>query len=410
MKFGGASTHTSAGIRNVTRIINAKLAEQPLIVVSAIGKTTRNIEQCAHEAAAGNAESAYHQLDELIAFHVQLATQVISPELYPAVERRIAELGLSLRSLLKGLSIVKELSPRSLDACRAHGEKFASAIITEALKKGGMPVHYIPAEKIIITDKKYGRASVVDEPAKRNAQKYIIPAVEKNSVVLTEGYIGAAEDGTPTTMGKESSDYTASLLGALCGAVDIQIWTDVNGMMTADPRIVPEAKTIEELSYDEAEEMAALGAKILHPLTIVPARTGNIPIHIKNSTNSENPGTIIHSATRRELPAKVEAVTLIESVSISDHNGEALFQLASPGGHVRFTNVPDISGTGDHSAVSAVGEGVGKEPSLLRRMIATLEPMGIKAVLFGASQNSISVILSRTNGEPALRALHKEFL
>jgi aspartate kinase len=413
MKFGGASTHTSAGIKNIIGIIRSQLAENPLVVISAIGKTTRNIEQCANEAVAGNADSAYLRLDELIAFHLHLLSESLPKVSQRQVEQRIKELGESLRALLHGLSIVRELSARTLDACRSHGEKFASAIITEALTADGAPLQYIPAEKLIVTDNKYGRASVKEELVRKNVKKHVVPALEKGNVVLTEGYIGAAEDGTPTTMGKESSDYTASLLGALCGASDIQIWTDVNGMMTADPRIVQEAKTIEELSYDEAEELAALGAKILHPLTIVPARINNIPLHIRNSADLKNAGTVIHAVAHTTIPPKVEAVALIASLDLlskEQTNGQNEFLLRTPGGFARFASTDVADSPAALCAVSIVGEGIGNDTSLLLRMIAALRQMDIRAVLYGASKNSVSVVLGASHGEQALRGIHTEFL
>ena len=282
-KFGGSSVDGAAGIERVAGILRARLAARPVVVVSAMAKTTRRLLDSAEAAAAGNLAAALAECEELCAFHRREGEAAVPaaarPALVAALERSFGE----LRMLLVGLAREHRLPPRDADAAAAFGEVMASEILAAALPGLGVDAAWIDARQVIVTDAAFTRAQPLYDETGIRLRAALLPLVERGKVPVVGGYIGATRDGIVTTLGKEGSDFSAAIVGAALGATEIQIWTDVDGILTADPRLVPAARRVATLSFAESLELACSGAKKPHPGTLGPASRAGVPIRILNS-------------------------------------------------------------------------------------------------------------------------------
>ena len=285
-KFGGSSVDGAAGIERVAGILRARLAARPVVVVSAMAKTTRRLLDSAEAAAAGNLAAALAGCEELCAFHRREGEAAVPaasrPPLAAALERSFDE----LRALLGRLARERRLAPRDADAAAAFGEVLASEILALALPGFGVAAAWIDARRVIVTDAAFTRAKPLYEETGIRLRAAVLPVVERGAVPVVGGYIGATLDGVVTTLGKEGSDFSAAIAGAALGAAEIQIWTDVDGILTADPRLVPGARRVRSLSFAESLELACSGAKKPHPGTLGPAARAGVPIRVLNSLDA----------------------------------------------------------------------------------------------------------------------------
>jgi aspartate kinase len=292
-KFGGSSVDSAAGIERVAGILRARLAERPVAVVSAMAKTTRRLLDGAEAAAAGNLAAALADCEELRAFHRREGEAAVRPGERPplaaAIERSFGE----LRALLARLARERRLTPRDADAAAAFGEVLASEILAAALPGFGVDAAWIDARRVMVTDGTFTRAQPLYEDTGSRLRSALLPLVERGTVPVLGGYIGATPDGVVTTLGKEGSDFSAAIVGAALGVDEIQIWTDVDGILTADPRLVPAARRVATLSFAESLELACSGAKKPHPGTLGPASRAGVPIRILNSLDERTAGTLI---------------------------------------------------------------------------------------------------------------------
>jgi len=282
-KFGGSSVDGAAGIERVAGILRARLAARPVVVVSAMAKTTRRLLDSAEAAAAGNLAAALAGCEELRLFHLREGEAAV-----PAAERAALAAALersfaALRTLLARLAREHRLPPRDADAAAAFGEVLASEILAAALPGLGVDAAWIDARQVIVTDAAFTRARPLYDETGSRLRAALLPLVERGKVPVVGGYIGATVDGVVTTLGKEGSDFSAAIVGAALGATEIQIWTDVDGILTADPRLVPAARRVRTLSFAESLELACSGAKKPHPGTLGPASRAGVPIRILNS-------------------------------------------------------------------------------------------------------------------------------
>lgn len=279
-KFGGATTRTRRGLEAVTDLIataqrtevqrrkrsrtKAGAVRGLIVVVSAIGHTTRHLARAAEFAAAGNLALAEDALERTIEQHRQLLRS-LKLDAEQEVLERFDEIGDQTSALIEGVSITRELSARSRDAIVAHGEDFAMALLDAALREHGLPVRIVEARSVIITNERFGHAEPNYTEIHSRVARHVLPHLRRSEIVLTQGYIGATPEGDTTTMGSESSDLTATLLAGALAAEEVVIWKTVQGIYTADPELVPEAKLIRMLSFEEAEEIGRRGARILFP-------------------------------------------------------------------------------------------------------------------------------------------------
>src|SRR5215469_13738734 len=294
MKFGGTSVESAAAIERVASIVKARRDRKPVVVVSAMGKTTNKLLAIAQAAIEGTREEYLAQIHDLRDLHSREARLVVPLAERSELDRTLDEHFQELTELVKGLAVLGELTPRSIDAISSYGERLSSLIVTLAFRHHGMSAAHVDSRRVIVTDRRHTQAAPqFTETYRRLADT--IPALAETQVVVMGGFIGSTEDGVTTTLGRGGSDYTASIVGAGIMAEEIQIWTDVDGMLTADPTILPGGHRVKTISFAEAAELAYFGAKVLHPATVLPAIEKNIPVLILNSRRSEVPGTRIVS-------------------------------------------------------------------------------------------------------------------
>ncbi|HVT17667.1 MAG TPA: aspartate kinase [Thermoanaerobaculia bacterium] len=313
-KFGGSSVDGAEGIERVAGIVRAMIAirggarrenEWPVVVVSAMAKTTRHLLASAEEAAAGNLAAALARCASLEAFHRAAAAAVPAAGLAAAeaaVERSFVE----LRALLASLAETRRLTPAAADAAAAHGELMSSAILAQALPRFGVDAAWIDCRQVIVTDDAFTRARPLYDETGRLLRAAIPPLLARGKVPVLGGYVGATREGATTTLGKEGSDFSAAIVGAALGAREVRIWTDVDGILSADPRLVPSARRVRTLSFAEALELSCSGAKKPHPGTLEPARRGGIPIRILNSLAAGGEGTLI--GRRGAAPPTIKSI------------------------------------------------------------------------------------------------------
>jgi aspartate kinase len=442
MKFGGTSVESRDAITRVASIVKKYQTRRPIVVVSAMGKTTNHLLAAAREAAAGRRDQALGIVDELRTHHLTHGLAVAGSATAD-LDRFIRTHFDWLDDLVKGLSVVGELSARSMDAIASVGERLSSLVVSFAFRAVGMPTQHIDARRVIITDDRFTQAQPLFEETYARLAENVKPIAE-HSVVVMGGFIGATKDGVTTTLGRGGSDYSAAIVGAGVNAQEIQIWTDVDGMLTADPRIVPGGHRVKSISFAEAAEMAFFGAKVLHPATVLPAVEMNIPVLILNSRRPEVEGTRItseavscanpvksisckrditilnirstrmlmaHGFLRRifeifdRYETSVDMLSTSEvSLSLTLDNTE---NLASIKEEVR--QFAEVTVEEKQAIVCLVGENIRHTPGIAGRAFQVLADKNIRMISQGASLLNLGFVIADSDLPGAVSALHKEF-
>jgi aspartate kinase len=298
MKFGGTSVGSAERLNGVLELISSA-GHGNIVVLSAMSGITNTLIESAQRAVAHDLTGALDKYASIKESHKQAVYKLISDQahadkLWLALENDLNE----LKILLQGISYIGELTPRTLDAVSSFGELFSSKILATAGQVKGLDLIWLDARQFVITDNVFGRANPSWEKLIPKSEATVLPLLANKKTIVTQGFIGATADGVTTTLGRGGSDFTASILGVALGAEEIQIWTDVDGMMTADPRVVPDAQVLSEVSFQEASELAYFGAKVLHPLTVKPAVEKNIPVRILNTLEPHKKGTLIKADSK----------------------------------------------------------------------------------------------------------------
>jgi len=378
MKFGGTSVGDAACIRrSATIVANAAREFSVAVVVSAMSGVTNRLIDAAHNAKRGDHEAGKSLAGSLRKQHSEALALLVSDENQRAkVERHVDEILAEGSRLYEGTALLRELTPRTLDAISSLGERLCAPVFASALTQMGVDGCPIEATELIVTDSFHGGADPQAEPTRQRSQARIGPLLKNGQVPIITGFIGATADGVLTTLGRGGSDYSATILGAALDAEEIIIWTDVEGVLTADPRLVREARTIPEISYREAAELAYFGAKVLHPKTLRPVLPAGIPVWIRNSFAPEKLGTKI-TQKGRSIGGGVKALTAIRDV--------ALISVGGPG----IVGVPDVVG----------------------RTFSTTAQLRAEVLLISqsSSQNDICFIVAKAHAQETLEALHREF-
>ena len=289
MKFGGSSVESGRAIQRVAAIVRDRVPEQPVVVVSAMGKTTDRLVEIARLRASGNERDADRKLAQLREFHLTEAAQLRLGSEAKRLNTGICELFDELAQVLQEIGLAGSVTPLLSDTVLSFGERLSSLIVTAGFRQEGIDAVHLDARSVLITDSAHGQAA----PLFVETNALLRRNVSSERVTVMGGFIGATDDGVTTTLGRGGSDYTAAIVGAALAVDEIQIWTDVDGMLTCDPRVVPNAHCLRSVSYAEAEQMAKAGAKVLHPATVVPAVRQGIPLSIRNSRNPAAAGTRI---------------------------------------------------------------------------------------------------------------------
>src|SRR5208283_250979 len=291
MKFGGSSLESGAAVRRVTAIVKSHLAAKPVVVVSALGNTTNRLLQIAEETEHGRRYSAWKGIKELWEYHAGVAEEVIEGSAYRCLEESLRHQFTALHRLVATLEDEgRELTPALYDEILSYGERLSSEIVNAALHGAGTPSVQVDARQLILTDNQHTHATPLYWETYAKLRR-IIPRLAIDRTVVLGGFIGATESGATTTLGRGGSDLTASIVGAAFCAEEVQIWTDVDGILTSDPRVYDRGYKLKSISYPEAAAMAYGGAKVLHPDTVAPAMRQRIPITVRNSRRPEVAGT-----------------------------------------------------------------------------------------------------------------------
>ncbi len=312
MKFGGTSVGSAERIRAACDLIAAEAARRPVVaVVSAMSKITDLLLDTTRHAEAGDQAGIDYNLRQLEQRHMTAADALI-PE---AAKAQIGEIVAEFQRIVSGIQMLGHRPPRTVDEAVAVGERLSALLVSEQLKSRGVAARAVNAAELIVTDAVFNNASPLMEATEKKANERLAPLLKAGEVPVVTGFNGATADGRPTTLGRGGSDFSASILAAVLGASELWIWTDVDGIMTADPRVVADAKILGEITYSEAAELAWAGAKVLHPRTLAPLVGRGIPVWSKNSFAPEKPGTrIVPKLSAGNLGAR--AVTSMANVAL----------------------------------------------------------------------------------------------
>lgn len=458
MKFGGTSVADAEGFRRAAEIV-APSAGGVVVVVSAACGVTNRLVEAARRAGAGEGHATAAITDALVAQHLDIARALVGDagalsELAADIKRILGDVA----CLCRGTALLRELTPRALDAISGAGERLSARLLACTLRESGLKAVAVDATELIVTDGEHGRAEpLMDETRERAAEK-LRPLLEGGAIPVVTGFIGATADGTPTTLGRNGSDYSATIIGAALGADAVVIWSDVDGILTADPRLVPDASVLGAVSYEEADEMAHFGARVLHPKTLRPLAEACVPVCIRNSFSPDAPGTII-SPPRRAAEPGVKAVTGMTGLSLvtvisgdgggfpggvaakalsataGAQVGVLLISQSSARGDLCFVvesaeaaraeaalrqtfsqeatcgRAERVAVAGEVAVVALVGAGVREMPGVVGRAFGALEGRGINVVAFahGSSDYSVSLVVEACAIDEAVVILHREF-
>src|SRR3989440_3061368 len=441
MKFGGTSVEDATAIRNVAAIVKLAVNSRPVIVVSAISGFTNSLLASVAEAIDGDARAATKLLEADFDRHLTIARELLEKKSCAAFVSTIGDARSKIRQLHKIIAAHPVTSPPLQDEIVAYGEPLSSQLLTAALVENDVAARQVDARCCIKTDEAYGAAT--PQPATENAIKTELePLLHAAKVPVLGGFIGSTARGVTTTLGRGGSDYSAAIIGATLDAREIQIWTDVSGVLTADPRIVPNARTIPILSYQEAAELAYFGAKVLHPKTIQPAIDKSIPVRVCNSRAPAEAGTLIVSesaaapqtvkaiahktgittvqvTSARMLGAygflralfevfdrhrvAIDVVTTSEvSVSLSLDNAAALPEV-----------IPELQELGaveieeNRAIISVVGEGLRHTPGIAARVFSTISTVNAAMISFGSSSVNLTFMVDGARVREAITDLHR---
>jgi aspartate kinase len=446
MKFGGTSVGSAQRMRQVLSLARraASDGQAQIVVLSAMSGVTNLLIAGAEKALAHDLKGAAETIDTIIAKHDQAIAELLGTAAHAdAARAQLTPCKEELDVLYKGISYLGELSKRSLDAVSGIGEILSSRILAAYAEMEKVPSAWVDARTFMITDDAFGKATPLSEVVETKAQAILQPLIQQQQIVFTQGFIGATVDGVSTTLGRGGSDYSASIIGAALKAREIQIWTDVDGMLSADPRVVPDARLLSEVSFQEASELAYFGAKVLHPLTIKPAVEKNIPVRILNTFNPDNQGTLITasaqaSGTIRAVAAKKDITALFlnsphmlmthgflaQVFQVFDRHKVPIDLIATSEVSVALTIdskdraeplLRDLGEFGELQTldkvaiVSVVGRQFREQSGIAGRVFHALSDINIIVISGGASDININFVVANSDADKAVRQLHCEF-
>ena len=342
MKFGGTSVTHAPEIRQVGGIIRRFAGRKPVVVVSAMAGVTDDLIALADSAVLGAPSDVSRRLDRLQTRHRDVVRRLgLGAGPGGRLEKEIHTLFTELEGVCHGVLLLRELSRRSLDLISSFGERLCAQIVAAYLKEIGVKAQFVDARDHIVTDESHGSASVDFETTQKNLRRSLMPAIRAGTVPVATGFIGRTREGATTTLGRSGSDYTASIFGTCLKAAEIWIWKEVDGVCTADPSVVPTARLVDRISYQEAAEMAHFGAEVIHPKTMQPARHAGIPIRIKNTFKPEGSGTLITGT--QSAPDAPILVTSVDGMALVTIEGVGIF--GQPGMILRLLTPVAMAGT-----------------------------------------------------------------
>ena len=460
MKFGGSSVATGENIRHVGDIVtqNAKNGSKITVVVSALAGVTNSLIEVAEQAKRSDEKHVQAFTKELLEKHlIAIASAVTSKPIRKEVTQITEKIIAELEKVLTGICYVGELTPKSKDYVLSFGERLSAPIVWGAIKDRKLETQcFTGKEAGIVTDSNFGEADPLMNFTTHLIQERLAPLLEKGVIPVVTGYIAADQDGVVTTVGRGGSDYTATILGVALGVDEVWIWTDVDGIMTTDPKIVPAAKMLPQLSYQEATEMAIFGAKAMHPRALEPVIKENIPVRIRNVFHPENQGTLITREPDANAKEVVKAVAIIKDVAMLNVSGAGM--VGAPGSYAKVLDVlgknninvmmistaaseasismiirrgllgraisnleialldrgglvSEVSSEDDVAVIAVMGANMRGTLGVASKIFTTVAKKGIniRMIAQGSSELNISFVVKEKDGEAVVRAIHEEF-
>ena len=446
MKFGGTSVEDATAINRTAGIVRGRRDKglTPIVVVSAMAKVTDQLLAAAGAAGRGDRTGPLAIIARLRNRHLETACALVDQTGIGELTKWIDAEFCALDEILRGLAAVGELTPRISDMIVAKGEQLSSRMIAAAFAQRGLDAIYVDSRQCIVTDNQHGKAVPQDALIEARLKEHVLPHALAGRVCVMGGFMGSTEAGVTTTLGRGGSDFTAALVGGGIDAGAIEIWTDVNGIMTTDPRIVPDALRVKTISFEEAAELAYFGAKVLHPATILPAVKKNIPVLVLNSKNPENEGTRIISiaphcrspfksiAAKRKLTiidivagrmlmshgylkaifdvfdkhkCPVDMVSTSEvSVSLTVDSTQKLPEIAAD-----LSQLADVKYEGRKALLCMVGENIRGQNGIAARVFQAIRHVNVRMISQGASEINMSFMIEEDDADEAIRSLHAEF-
>ena len=447
MKFGGTSVEDPAAINRTAAIVAGRVSagRQPVVVVSAMAKVTDQLLRAASAASVGDRTGALAISSRLRSRHRDTAAALIKNQkdaaaLVTWIDQKFDQLD----EVLRGLAAILELTPRISDLIVSYGERLSSRMIAAAFCERGIDAAHVDAREIILTDSQFQKAIPLDAAIEKRANEKVRPLVNEGKVPVMGGFVGSNEAGITTTLGRGGSDFTGALIGGALAADSIEIWTDVDGIMTSDPRVCPDALRVKVISFEEAAELAYFGAKVLHPATILPAVKKNIPVLVLNSRNPGNEGTRITSlaphckspfksiAVKKKLSiidvvasrmlmthgylkaifdvfdrhqCAVDMVSTSEvSVSLTVDSNEKLPLIAAD-----LSKLADVKYEGKKALVCMVGEDIRGRNGMAAQVFTAIRHINVRMISQGASEINMSFMIDEEDADEAVRSLHATF-
>jgi len=444
MKFGGTSVQDAEAIDRVASIVRERLHEQPVVVVSALAKITDQLLAMASAAGAGDRAKALELCQAARERHLAIASSLLNPADFSQIQLELEKDFSTLEELLRGIVAIGELTLRTTDNIAGFGERVSSKIATAAFCLREVNASHVDSRQCIVTDNNFGKAVPQFEETDARLAEIIKPLLDQGRVPVMGGFIGSTREGVSTTLGRGGSDFSAAIVGAGMQAERIEIWTDVDGMMTTDPNLCPQAHRIKTISFEEAAELAYFGAKVLHPATLLPAIQKNIPVLILNSRNPKNEGTRITAtapksknvfkaiATKKRITVvdvvatrmlmahgflksifevfanhrcPVDMVSTSEvSVSLTVDSNESIAGIAAD-----LAKIADVKYAGRKAIVCLVGENIINTPGIAARVFSAIPDVNIQMISQGASEINISFVIDEADVPQAVARLHQTF-
>ena len=444
MKFGGTSVQDADAITRAAAIVKQRVSQKPVVVVSAMAKVTDQLLNMARAAGTGDRRTALDLSRALRERHYTTAGELLGTGIFTQFHSELEVTFEALDELLRGIAAVGELTPRTTDHVAAYGELLSSRICAAAFSAHGLDSVLVDSRDCIVTDGTHTRAVPLFEETNSLLSSNVRPLFEAGRVPVMGGFIGATKAGVTTTIGRGGSDYSAAIVGAGLNAERIEIWTDVDGMLTTDPKICPDARRIKVISFEEAAELAYFGARVLHPATVLPAIQKNIPVYVLNSGNPDCEGTriaaraphcrnffkaiaakkritiidvaaprmllahgflraIFEAFDRHRVPVDVVSTSEV-SVSLTVDSNESIPALAAD-----LAKLADVKYEGRKAIVCLVGENLRETPGIAARVFGELSDVKIRMISQGASEINLTFVIEEDEVPDVIRRLHKVF-
>ena len=444
MKFGGTSVQDAPAIDRVAAIVRERLREKPVVVVSALAKITDQLLAMAAAAERGHRDKALELSRAARERHYNTAVDLLGTHAFEQIAPELEADFDSLDELLRGVVAVGELTPRTTDTISGFGEKVSSKIAAAAFSQRGIEAAHLDSRQCIVTDATFGKAVPQFDETDARLAEIVKPLLERSRVPVMGGFIASTREGVSTTLGRGGSDFSAAIVGAGLNAQRIEIWTDVDGMMTTDPNLCPHARRIKTITFEEAAELAYFGAKVLHPATLLPAIQKNIPVLILNSSNPKCEGTRITATAPKtrnlfKAIAAKKRITVVDvvatrmlmahgflksifevfashrcpvdmvstsevSVSVTVDSNESIAAIAAD-----LARLADVKYEGRKAIVCLVGENIRNTPGIAAKVFCAIEDVNIRMISQGASEINISFVIDEADVPKVVSRLHQAF-